>query len=804
MLRNYLVTALRMLKKNKVYTLINIIGLALGIGCALVIFKVIRYETGFDKHHQNYNNIYRVNTHEIHPERTDKSMGTPHPLGPALTEEFPDFKYVTRTSYPGEEQVNITDENGVLNKFLLEEGIAFVENTFFKMFSTKWIAGNPETALTEPNSVVITSSEAIKFFGLKKGQESQAMGKVIDLKNDFKVVGIIEDFPPNTSFPFTVLFDYDGQKHSNYYYRDGKVWSSVSSGTNTYFLPKPGFDPLVFDQKLVSLVSKYYGKENSTRLTVQPMSDIHYNQAYDAYGSVTSISLIYSLAMIGLLLILTACINFINLATAQAANRAKEIGIRKAIGANSQQLLKQFLLEISMITLISVGVSLVFSELLLIALDDIIGYRLTLDLFGDPISILFLLVLFILVSAISGFYPAVLLSKMNTILALKSKISTQNSGGLSLRKGLVVLQFIISQFLIVGTLVITAQMKYFNTKDMGFETEAIINSYLPEKDETKSELFRTLMLQSPAISGISFMFSHPCGNNHATSNFNYAPLASEIDYEATFKSCDAAYIDFFGLELLAGRPLIKSDSFDVIVINRKIADLMGFDQNYSEVIGETLITGWGGNKKVVGVIENFHSYSLQEEIEYTILLKQPKIYYALSFKNTTANGVDKAIAHFKDSWEKVYPEYVIDYSFMDQDLAENYETEKSMADLLRVFSFISILIGCLGLYGLISFIAINKMKEISVRKVLGASVSSILMIFSKEIVTLTVIAVLIASPIAYYVMNLWLDEYAYRITLGYEYFLFSFLITLAIALITVSHRSISTALVNPAKTLKDD
>ncbi|MGL1888483.1 MAG: ABC transporter permease [Reichenbachiella sp.] len=805
MLRNYFVTALRMLKKGKVYTLINVTGLALGIGCALVIFKVIRYETSFDKHHENYDEIYRVNTLDIYPDRTDKSMGTPHPLGPALKMDFPDIKQVTRTHYTGEAQINIQDENDDLNKFFLEDGVAFVQNNFFKMFAVTWIAGDPATALNEPNSVVVSSTEARKFFGLKKGEESNAMGQIVHLKNDFKVVGVIEDFPSNTSFPFTILFDYDGQKYSNDYYRDGKEWNSASSSTNTYILAESGFDTQGFDKKLVPFVKKYYTEDENKRFVTQPISDIHYNQEYDAYGSsVTSISLMYALAMIGLLLILTACINFINLATAQAANRAKEIGIRKAIGGSKRQLLTQFLLEISLITFISVVVSLMFSELLLIALEDIIGYRLTLDLLNNPMSILFLLILFVLVSAISGFYPAVLLSQMNATLALKSKISTQHAGGLSLRKGLVILQFVISQFLIVGTLVITAQMEYFNTKELGFETVAIINSYLPEKDEIKTKRFRTLMMQAPSITDVSFMYSQPTGNNSATSGFNYAPLASEIDYEATFKSCDPYYFDFFGLKILAGRPLIKTDSFEIIVINRKIADLMGFSEDYEGVIGKTLKTGWGGDKKIVGVVDNFHTYSLQEEIEYTILLMHPQIFYSLSFKSASMDVIDPAIAHFKESWDKVYPEYVIDYSFLDEELLENYETEKSMADLLRIFSLISIFIGCMGLYGLISFIAINKTKEIAVRKVLGASITSILIIFSKEIVSLTFIALFIATPIAYYVMNLWLEEYAYRITLGYEYFLLSFLITLVIALITIGQRAISTALINPADTLKDE
>ncbi|MFT6867471.1 MAG: putative ABC transport system permease protein [Cyclobacteriaceae bacterium] len=806
MLKNYFKIACRNLFKNRIYTLINVLGLALGIGCSLVIFKVLQFETIFDKHHENYDRIYRISSESIYPDRTNKGMGTPYPLGAAIETDYPEILEVARTFYGDGLQINIVQEDGQKEKFLFDEGCAFTENSFFTIFTTKWVAGSSESALMEPNTVVITTSAARRLFGFSDGKESEAMGKIIDNEGDYKVVGIIEDFPETTNFPFIMFFEYSGQKSVNPYFFEGKEWNSTSSASNTYILPNKGFESEAFDQKLVETVEKYYSKEEieRRRFVTQPLSSIHFDKEYGAYKQTISKEFLYALAIIALFLVLTACINFINLATAQAANRAKEIGIRKAIGVHSNQLITQFMIEIALITLIALVFSLAIAELMFIILEDIIGYRLLLDLLHDPYSLIFLCSIFVGVSLISGFYPSVLLAKMNPILALKSKITSKNnSGGLTLRKGLVVFQFAISQFLIIGTLIVTAQMKYFQEKSLGFQSEAIINSYLPHQDEVKRERFREIMMQSPKIAGVTFALSQPTGNSNSHSNFNYAPLQSENSYHANFKACDEVYFDFFGLQLLAGRQLLKTDSTQ-IVINRKIADLMGFKDKYDLAIGETLNTGWNGDKKIVGVMEDFHTQSLEDPIDYTILLYVPKIFYSFSFKISSVSEIENGLVHFRKTWEEVYPEYVIDYQFYNQELAENYEAEKSIYSLLRIFSLISILIGCLGLYGLISFIAISRTKEIGVRKVLGAPITNILGLFSKEILVLTIIAFIVATPCAYYIMSKWLDGYFYRIELSYGFFALSFVITMLIAMFTISHRTITTAMINPAKTLKDE
>jgi ABC-type antimicrobial peptide transport system permease subunit len=809
MFKNYFKTAVRNLSRKKAYSLLNIIGLALGIGCSLVIYKVIVFEQSFDIHQTNYYDIYRIVNESTNPDGTDKSMGTPHPVGPAVKADFPEMKAVTRTYYVGGDQMNVREGDNI-KKFLLEEGVVFAENSFFKIFDVKFKAGNPSTALAEPNTVVISESESRKLFGLEKGAEVEAMGKTINYGNlrDFIVVGVIEDPIETTNFKFSLLFEYTSQGEANPYFNEGKHWHSTSSSTNTYILVDNRFDAISFDEKMIDFVEKYYeeGESSRRKFLSQPLSSIHFDDEYGNYTYSTSPQLILALTFVAFFLVLTACINFINLATAQAANRSKEIGIRKAIGGYTRQLVLQFFSEITVISFMAILLSLAVAEFMFVQLEDVIGTRLQLDILNDVSTILFLLLLLVSVSFLSGFYPSILLSRMNTVLALKNKITAKNnSGGLNLRKALVVAQFTISQFLIIGTVIISAQMEYFTTKDLGFDKEAIIKTYLPERNQTKSARFKQELLTDPSIVDVTFALSSPTGNSNSHSNFNYAPLESEDSYNASYKCVDERYMSVYGLELLAGRNFIKNDSSGYIIINERAAKLIGFGDNYEAALGETFSSGWGGgDKKIIGVMNDFHSENLSEDLDFVFLIYQPEVFYEIAFKTAENVNVKSAISHFEKSWEMVYPEYVVDWQFFDDELAENYEQEQNISSLMNTFTIISILIGCLGLYGLISFIAANRTKEVGIRKVLGASIFGIIKKFTLEILILVAIAFAIAAPVAFLILDKWLNEYMFRIEIGPQFFMVAFLATLFVAVITVSYRTISTAMINPARTLKDE
>lgn len=808
MLRNYIITAYRNLSRNKVYALLNVMGLALGIGCSIVIFKVVRYELSFDQHQVHYDRIYRIVSQDIYPDRTDYGQGVPHPLAAAAKEDFPDVheSVVTQRAFG---QINTLDQGSIEKKFLMTGTILYTKPEFFKIFPYQWIAGDSSNALKSPNTAIITAGTLKKFYGLEPSEAEQVLGEQISHENKvvFDIVGVVADPPENTNFPFEVFLEYSAQKITDVYFGNGDRWNSVNSNTNAYILVGENFDATHFDNKLVDFVEKYHGEGESDgkRYHAQPMSDIHYSKRYSNYVDNVSKESLYALAIIAAFLVLTACINFINLATAQAANRSKEIGIRKAIGSMGAQIITQFLSEIFLITLGATVISLAIGELLFIHLESVVGYRLSLFPFTDIPTIIFVLSLLVLVTFFAGSYPSLLLSKMNTVMALKNKITSKNhSGGVSLRKGLVICQFAISQFMIVGTLIITAQMDYFLNADLGFNHEAKILSYLPERDEVKRERFKTLMLQSSAIEDITFSLSAPLGTSGSFSNFNYEPLNSEDEYHSSFKTVDERFIDYYELEMVAGRKLRKTDSSDVAVINQKIADLMGFKDRYEEVLGQKLTSGFKGDKNVVGVMKDFHNTPLKDDIDFVMLIHDPEFFYEISFKIGSRTDYKDALDHFNKSWEEVYPEYVKNWEFYDEQLANRYEDEQKISSLMKLFSIIAILIGCIGLYGLISFIALNKMKEIGVRKVLGASIGNILMIYSKEIVILLAVAFVVAGPGAFYLMDLWLDDFQYSIQITPLFFVVAFLLSMVVALLTISHRTISSALMDPARTLKDE
>ena len=811
MLKNFLVTALRNLKRNRVYALLNVLGLALGIGCALVIFKVVTYELSYDKFHSNYDKIYRIVKNDIYPDGVERSAGVPHPLGVAVRNEIPEVTHLVRTHYSYGDQINTWNDNNMMIKHDVQEGLVFVDPELFDVFDFKVIMGEGKKSLQEPRKAILSETMARKLFG--KNDLRNVLGEKFNIGNKLDVVvgAIMEDVPDNSVFPFEIMISYDSQKEYNNYYGDGKSWNSTTSSTNNYIVLNNPENIAVVNQKLRDIVIKYKGKEEVKELEfyLQPMAEVHHDGRYGNYEERSiSKSMLLALGVIGLFLVITACINFINLATAQAVKRSKEIGIRKAIGVSKRQLVVQFLSETFIITVLSIVIALAIGELLLQNLEGVLGYVLHLDVMGQPSIILFIVLLVVFVTLLSGFYPSFLLSRLNTISALKNKLTAgQQGGGISLRRALVVVQFSISQILIIGTLIVGSQMDYFYSKDLGFAKDAIITTYLPENDPAKVSFFRNQMMSSSLIKDVTFSLSPPRGNSDSYSNFNHPRTESDRDFNANFKVVDHRYIDFFELEMLAGRKLREGDSSNYVLINRKVFNLMGMEDP-EEAIGTVFSTGFNGPKKVIGVVEDFHNQSLREKMDYVFLINMPDIFYETSFKfNTAGNGmgdVQAVLKHFENVWEEVFPEYLFSYNFFDEQLARTYAEEKRIATLFQLFAAIAIFIGCLGLYGLISFIASQRVKEIGVRKVLGATVWNILNIFSRELVILVAFAFIIAAPLSYYFMDTWLQDFEYRINIGVLFFLVSLLTSLLIAVLTVGYKTYFTATRNPVISLKDE
>ncbi|MEO9850366.1 MAG: FtsX-like permease family protein [Reichenbachiella sp.] len=808
MFKNYLKTIYRNIKREKLFTLLNLSGLGLGLGCVLVIFKIISYELSFDKHHSNYDNIYRAVRESRISSGISYNEGVPHPVGEGLRADYPEL-IVARTHYENG-QIAVQRKDGDYDRYQEDDGVVFAESSVFAVFDFGFIAGDSATCLDQPNSVVISRSKAKQYFGLNDDNLDQAMGQQILYENKvlLTVKALIEDYKETTNIPFSVLIHYENLDGINPYYRKGN-WGSNSSATNCYMLVPDQFDVANFEELLVGFVDKYHGENASVDLkyNMQPLSDIHFNTRYDNYNErIISLEFIKALGIIGIFLILTAAINFVNLTTAQSIKRSKEIGIRKTLGGKSGQLAIQFLSETLIITLVSSFVGLIFAEVLLIYLEDILDYKLWINLFEEPTTLLFLIINIVVIGLLAGVYPALSMSRLNPIAALRTKFNIKaGSGFLSFRRVLVIIQFVITQVLIIGTIVVQSQMDYFLNKDLGFEKDNIILTYLPNKDKENLDRLKTNLLANPDVKQVSFTLSAPMGTSNSNSHIQHHSIPEGENMRVNFKFGDKDYLDLYGLKLAAGQWIEKSDTSRILV-NRKLAEALGYN-NPQDAIGEK-ISGWYRDMRIVGVVENFHTHSLQQEFVFCIFMNNNRMYYEMAVKvnsaGQTLDDVEPTLKAVQKEWETVFNKDIYDFEFFDEQLASRYDQEKNMGSMFKLFSVIAIFIGCLGLYGLVSYIANKKTKEIGVRKVLGASTFNVLHIFSREMLILVFISFLIAGPLSYVAMHDWLDNFAYKIDLSYMIFVLALLISFGIAILTAGYKAFLAARANPVLSLRDE
>ena len=796
MLKNYFVTTLRKLSRQKNYTAINVLGLALGMACCLFIFLIIQYELRFDRFHRKFDRIYRIVTEEKINDIISPTMGTPIPMAAALRQDFPNLEKVTVSfgNYGG--LFAITQDDGTVQRFQENERVAFVEPEFFEIFDFPWMAGDPKS-LAEPNGVALTEEFAKKFFG-----SADALGRTIRMDNhiDLKVIGVVKNFPIHTDFPFSVLVSWKTLPQAGF---EVESWGNLSSNVNTYVVLPPNYSAKEFESRLVDFKEKYHpnAKDANKRVhKVQPLREVHYDGRYGNYGQrAISKTTLWALGLIGVFLLITACINFVNMATAQAINRAKEVGVRKVLGAFRSQLITQYLGETFVITLLGAALAVVLAELLLPTLNNVLKLKISLQLFANFSVFAFLSLLILAVSLLAGLYPAFVLSHFMPALALKNKASTATGGGLFLRRGLVVFQFIISQMLIIGTLIVTNQMDYFRNKEMGFDQNAIVTVPLPVNEATKLQTLHTQLLQNSRIRNVTFSYTSAASGNAWDTNLRHTLNGPEETFASDLKFADAEYIPTYGLKLVAGRNYVVSDTVSELVVNETFARKLGYTPQ--DLIGKTFKLGRRPYLPVVGVVQDFHTRPLQEEIRPCLLAAHRRAYQEASIK-IAAQDMKEALQHIEKIWSATFPEFVYSIEFLDQRLADFYQQEQKISQLFRAFTAIAIFIGCIGLLGLISFVAAQRTKEIGVRKVLGATVVDILGLISKEFAGLIAIAFAVAAPVAYLVMNNWLENFAYRINVGLGVFAATIAVTFIIAGVTIGYRAIKAALANPVDALR--
>ena len=795
MIKNYFKIAWRNLKRNKSYALINIVGLSLGIACVILIFVLVNYHLSFDDFHQNKDRVYRVVT-EWHDVQTNYSGAVPSPLGKAVRSEFTFAEKTARVidyrntliSLPGEKEVK---------KFNEENGVVYAEPAFFDIMNFPLVKGDQQRVLSNPNSAIISEKLAKKYFGT-----TDAIGKNIRLNNsiNFSITGILKDIPANTDRPQEIYLSFQNLKDHNSWLAGDSSWGGVYSGSQVFTLLKPGVTVAAVNTELKKVVQKYYTGRDLTvwRFRLQPLADIHFNPDLGGY---TDKKYLWALFFIGAFLIITACVNFINLATAQALNRSKEIGIRKVLGSLRGQLFWQFITETALITIFALLLAYLLAELTLPFLNALFETQISLQLFSSWQLPLFLLIVSLIVIFLSGSYPGMVLARFQPIEALKAKLSQKHIGGFSLRRVLVITQFAISQILIIGTIVVASQMHYSKTTDLGFSKDAIVVIPVPSNDKAKMHTLTTRLGTLGGIENVSLCFQPPASNTNNTTDIKFENRPEAEHWGVNVKTADDQYLKTFDLKLVAGKNFFPSDTAREFLVNETFVKKLN-KGGPQEIIGKT-VTINGIKAPIAGVVKDFYNYSFHTEISPVCIFPDYNNYGSCVLKINTGNtkGVLSAVEKI---WNETYTDYLYTSQFLDDRIAEFYELDSIMLSLIQFFACIAIFIGCLGLYGLVSFMAVRKTKEIGVRKVLGAGVQSIVWMFGKEFTTLLVIAFTIAAPIAWWAMHKYLQDFQYKIDIGAWIFIAAMAATFLIAFVTVGYRSMKASLANPVNSLRTE
>ena len=799
MVNNYFKTAWQNLRSHKSYVVINIIGLSVGIASCLLVFLLIQYETSFDNFHKNKERIYRVAAAIKTRDGMNFSKGSAFPVAEGLRTDYPHLEHVARIYGRENQQISLINDKANAPQTKFKENVFFAEPEFFDIFNFPFLAGDSKTALTEINTAVITQETAEKYFG----DWHTALGKLIKYNNDkvCKVTGVLKNIPANTDFPLQVVLSFKTSVGEDI----SQDWSGEDGSLNTFVVLPKNMSSRQFENNLKTFVKKHTPAEFANHgYILQPLSNIHYQSEFGTYrGSTFSKALITAISLIGFFLLIIACINFINLATAQAVNRSKEVGIRKVLGSSKKQLIIQFLSETFLITLASVVLAILIAYIALPVLRNLL--QISLDIQISFPLIAFLIGIILIVTFLSGLYPAIILSGFNPIKVLKSKFTSNTADGFSMRRVLVVFQFTVAQTLIIGTIIVVRQMDLFQNASIGFDKDAIVMVQLPNDSARifKSDALKTQLMQQSGIKNVSNSSFSPMDQASWDGDFKFENAVKSSDFNPDFKWADADYFKTYNIQFIAGRPYYPADSVNGFVVNEMMAKKLGF-KNPEDILGKSLHIFDGSIvAPVVGVVKNFNGSSLKEEMKPIVLGSWKMVYRLINIKIQPQHA-KQTLAAIEKLWNNTYPDFVYEYQFLDDKIASFYKQENQLSKLYKIFATIAIFISCLGLYGFVSFMAMRRTKEVGIRKVLGASVISILYLISKEFTVLIGMAFLIATPLAYFFMHQWLQNYAYRIDIGVGIFLITILISVVIAWLTVGYQAIKAAVANPVKSLRTE
>ncbi|XWW43857.1 ABC transporter permease [Fibrella sp. USSR17] len=805
MLRNYLKIAFRNLLRNKGFAFINITGLAVGMAATLLIFQYVNVERSYDRFHEKADRIFRVKA-----ERYEKGVlstdwaGGPFAVGNQLADAFQEIDNYTKVYMRDNLFLEANDR-----KVTVEKG-AFVTESFFNVFSYSLLTGNPKTALAEPNTGVISTSLAKRLFGAKS-----PVGQTIRIEREFpvKITGVYQDFPQNTHLKADYLLSFSTfQRLVNPKNEPDKVLANAWNwdGCLTYIVLKQGVDPQKLDAKFPAFLAKKdlidTKKESGLVLHLQALPDIHlYSHLMFEAGANGDGNSVYILLCVAFFIIAIAWINYINLATARAVGRAKEVGVRKAVGSFRSQLISQFMVESALLNFIAVVAAFLLIVAAIPLFNAFTDQQLTHAFVVSAPFWLSLGIMYCIGTFLSGAYPAFVLSEFNPVAVLKSGIKVFRKD-VFLRKSLVVVQFSASIFLLIGTITVFRQLQYMRSQNLGVDIGQTLILSRPSNDSTRigrTKAFKELLLQQATIKSVTVSGNIP----GEKIEFNAGGIRLAGTPEAEGKQYRVIGVDYdfaraFGMKLIAGQNFDpKLGAKDAVLFNRTGVRQLGFDSP-EKALGKT-IDFWGDKLKIVGVVDDFHQQSLREAYEPLILRLDPEVNGRLSIKLADSNPA-RAIAIVKQAWVQYFPDDIFDYSFLDERYDKQYRADERFGQVFSFFTLLAVLVACLGLLGLATFTAQQRTKEIGVRKVLGASVSSLIALLSKDFLKLVLIAIVLASPIAWYAMHRWLQDFAYKIDMDWWVFALAGTLAVGIALLTVSFQSVKAALMNPVKSLRSE
>ncbi len=797
MFKNYFKIALRNFIKQKGYSFINVFGLSISLAACMLITLYILQELSFDDFNSKADRIYRVTSHFKNPAENRDGAETPWPVGTHIGMEFPEIEKTTRIYFDG------TDLLKYNNKKFLEDKVIFADSTFFDVFDFRILEGNKNEMLSAPFSLVLTKKTAEKYFG-----NNDPIGQQIEIENKklFTVTGVVDNPPVNSHFHFDFIASYSSLTPEFFGWDPSNQWGAFF-GNYTYVLLKKNVSIETLREKTKNWMNEKQSFPGSfVWIDFEPLRKIHLNTELD--GEIepsNSVKNLVIISIIGIFILLIACINFINLSTSRSSKRAREVGVRKTLGALRMQLIRQFTVEALIISLAALFLALVLVEVFLPAFSDLVGIEIEKGALSSPLLLGSVFIITLFIGIVSGFYPSLILSKYSPALVVKGKqFISQGTLGIILKKVLVVFQFTIAIGLIIATLVINKQIQFSENTYLGFNKDHIIDITLNDpKVADKIEAFKSELNGIPGVIGQTACFKSPLGHGNLDTDILPNGRNGGGNFSIYMNFVDTNYVKLYGLDLIAGRDFIKTttDTMVEMIVNEEVVKKLGFSDP-KEVLGKKYLIGINHiTGEVVGVVRDFHNESMHSEIFPIVLMNQKSFTYNLSVKLASA-GISGTISKIKDKWEQFSQDYPFTFSFLDDQINSYYKREDRQQTIIITFSVLAVLIACLGLLGLASFSIEQRTKEIGIRKIFGASINGITFMLSKDFLLLVIISGIIASPIAYYLMNGWLADFAYRINITFDLFIYAILISLFIALSTIFYYSIKAAVTSPVKSLR--